>query len=213
MASNKKWRQPLDKWLSYFNRWINQPEPKALMYSSIFFDLRCVYGDISLFKTLQDRIQTMIKNNRIFLAYMAANAQQNKPPLGLFRRFVLESHGAESKSLDMKKRGIMPCTDIARVFALDAGTEVINTKDRLRSAEATGVITQEAAEDLVDSFEFLSMVRLQHQVKNIKNNKEANNYVDPNELSSLERRHLKDAFELISTYQDVLSKKYNQGMM
>lgn len=213
MASNSQWRQPLKQWVSYFNRWVNQPEPKALMYSSIFFDLRCVYGDVSLFKSLQQQVHAMIKNNRIFLAYMAANAQQNKPPLGLFRRFVLESHGAENKALDMKKRGIMPCTDIARVFALDAGTEVINTTDRLRSAEAAGIISQEAAEDLVDSFEFLSMVRLQHQVKNIKLGQAADNYVNPNELSSLERRHLKDAFELISTYQDVLSKKYNQGQM
>ncbi len=213
MASNEKWRQPLKTWKAYFNHWINSPEPMALMYSSIFFDLRCVYGDSGLFKGLQQAVQHMIKSNRIFLAFMAANAQQNKPPLGLFRRFVLEKQGAENKALDMKKRGIMPCTDIARVFALDAGTEVINTHDRLRSAESAGIISSEAAEDLIDSYELLSLVRLKHQVKNIKQGKQADNYVDPNELSSLERRHLKDAFELISTYQEVLSKKYNQGQM
>lgn len=213
MATNKKWRQPLKTWKSYFNRWINSPEPKALMYSSIFFDLRCIYGDQQLFDQLHDTVHAMINKNRMFLAFMAANAQQNRPPLGLFRRFVLEKHGAENKSLDIKKRGIMPCTDIARVFALDAGTEVINTQDRIKSAHQAGIISAEAAEDLIDSHEFLSMIRLQHQVKNIKKDQEANNYVDPNELSSLERRHLKDAFELVSTYQEVLSKKYNQGQM
>lgn len=213
MATNDKWRQPFKVWKSYFNHWINSPEPKALMYSSIFFDLRCIYGSKTLFDQLHDSVQKMINKNRMFLAFMAANAQQNRPPLGLFRRFVLEKHGAEKKSLDIKKRGIMPCTDIARVFALDAGTEVINTQDRLRNAYKAGIITEEAAEDMADSHEFLSMVRLQHQVKNIKKGREANNYVAPSELSSLERRHLKDAFELISTYQEVLSKKYNQGQM
>ncbi len=213
MATNKKWRQSLKTWQSYFSQWINTPEPKALMYSSIFFDMRCVHGSQKLFNQLQQSIDAMIKKNRLFLAFMAANAQQNKPPLGIFRRFVLEKHGAENKSLDIKKRGIMPCTDIARVFALDAGTEVINTQDRLNNAQKAGIISAECADDLVDSHEFLNTVRLQHQVKNIKKGRKANNYVDPNELSSLERRHLKDAFELISTYQEVLSKKYNQGQM
>ncbi|MCB1583068.1 MAG: cyclic nucleotide-binding/CBS domain-containing protein [Xanthomonadales bacterium] len=213
MATNDKWRQPIKIWTSYFNRWINTPEPKALMYSSIFFDMRCIYGSQPLFDQLHKKVHKLINENRMFLAFMAANAQQNRPPIGLFRRFVLEKHGAENKSLDIKKRGIMPCTDIARVFALDSGTEVINTQDRLKSAHQAGIISAEAAEDLADSHEFLSMVRLQHQVKNIKKGQEANNYVDPNELSSLERRHLKDAFELISTYQEVLSKKYNQGQM
>ncbi len=213
MASNEKWRQPLAAWKAYFKHWIFSPEPKALMYSSIFFDMRCVYGDQSLLDNLHQSVHQMIKENRMFLAFMASNAQQNKPPLGLFRRFVLEQHGAEKKSLDMKKRGIMPLTDIARVFALDAGTEAINTRDRIKNAHQAGVITDAAADDLIDSFDFLCMVRLQHQVKNIKLGREADNYVDPKVLSSLERRHLKDAFELISTYQEVLSKKYNQGQL
>jgi CBS domain-containing protein len=213
MASNPQWRQPLKQWQRYFEQWITTPEPKALMYSSIFFDLRCVYGDQSLFSQLQQHVSQLTRNNRMFLAFMAANAQQNKPPLGLFRRFVLEQHGAEHKTLDIKKRGIMPCTDIARVFALDAGTEVINTRDRIKRAFEAGIISQEAANDLCDSFEFMSLVRLQHQVKKIRQHQEADNYINPDELSSLERRHLKDAFELVRTYQDVVTQKYNQGQL
>ena len=144
---------------------------------------------------------------------MAANGTQNKPPLGLFRRFVLEKHGSEKKALDMKKRGIMPCTDIARVFALDAGVSQINTRERLRLAHENKIISKVAYRDLTDAYDFLCMVRLKHQALKIKNNQEADNFVEPEELSSLERRHLKDAFEIISTYQDVLSNKYNQGRM
>jgi CBS domain-containing protein len=44
MATNPKWRQPLSVWRGYFDEWINRPEPKALLYSSIFFDLRSLYG-------------------------------------------------------------------------------------------------------------------------------------------------------------------------
>ncbi len=45
MASNPEWRQTESVWQGYFDRWINQPEPKALMLSSIFFDLRVVHGE------------------------------------------------------------------------------------------------------------------------------------------------------------------------
>jgi len=99
------------------------------------------------------------------------------------------------------------------VSALDAGTGVSNTRDLGEAARQAGVIGAEAAEALIDSHDFLCTVRLQHQVNNIKAGKTANNHVNPDELSSLERRHLKDAFELISTYQAVVSQKYNQGQM
>jgi CBS domain-containing protein len=213
MATNNKWRQPYSIWKKYFKKWIYTPEPKALMYSSIFFDLRCIYGDQSLLNKLHKDIHAMIQKNKMFLTFMAANALQNKPPLGLFRRFVLEKHGQEDKALDMKKRGIMPCTDIARVFALDAGVDQINTRDRFRLAYEHKIITKEAKNDLLDAYDFISIVRLKHQAIKIKHGNEADNFVKPDELSSLERRHLKDAFELIRTYQDVLSNKYTQGRM
>ncbi|WP_419595558.1 DUF294 nucleotidyltransferase-like domain-containing protein [Thiolapillus sp.] len=44
MASNPKWRQTVSTWQGYFEKWIEQPEPMALMLSSIFFDLRVIHG-------------------------------------------------------------------------------------------------------------------------------------------------------------------------
>ena len=38
MASNPKWRQPLDRWKAYFADWMTVPEQKALMHANIFFD-------------------------------------------------------------------------------------------------------------------------------------------------------------------------------
>jgi CBS domain-containing protein len=213
MASNAQWRQSYSVWKSYFKKWIHTPEPQALMYSSIFFDLRCIYGDQNLLDNLHNEVHSMIQQNKMFLTFMAVNALQNKPPLGLFRRFVLEKHGQEAKALDMKKRGIMPCTDIARVFALDAGINQINTRDRIRLAFEKNIITKAAKNDLLDAYDFISIVRLKHQANKIKGGKVADNYVNPEELSSLERRHLKDAFELIRTYQEILANKYTQGRM
>ena len=67
--------------------------------------------------------------------------------------------------------------------------------------------------DLIDAFEFLSMVRIKHQAKQINHSVEPNNYLPPDELSSLEKRHLKDTFEVIRTYQNALELSYQAGML
>ena len=48
MALNVKWRVSLAKWKRHFDQWIDEPEPKSVMHSSIFFDMRCVHGDSEL---------------------------------------------------------------------------------------------------------------------------------------------------------------------
>ena len=211
MATTKKWRQPLSVWRGYFNHWINSPEQKALMYSSIFFDLRCVYGDQSLLETLRQEVLKQSHGNTIFLAHMASNALQFHPPLGLFRRFVLEKGGIEEKALNMKKRGVVPIADLARVYALAAGVSALNTQDRLEAAADAGTLSPSGKADLLDAFEFIGIVRLEHQAAQIEAGKAADNFVSPEQLSSLERRHLKDAFEVVRTIQASMLQTFQAG--
>jgi CBS domain-containing protein len=211
MATTDKWRQPLSVWRGYFNQWINSPEQKALMYASIFFDLRCIYGDPHLLKTLRQDVLKQSRGNTIFLAHMAHNALQFHPPLGLFRRFVLEKGGVEEKALNMKKRGVVPITDLARVYALASGADALNTQDRLEAAAEAGAISQSGKSDLLDAFEFISIVRLEHQAAQIKQGETADNFVPPEQLSSLERRHLKDAFDVVRTLQSSMSQTFQAG--
>jgi CBS domain-containing protein len=211
MATNDQWRQPLAVWRGYFETWINKPEAKALMYASIFFDLRCLHGDESLLTDLQEEILKKTKASTLFQAFMASNALSHRPPLGFFRGFVLdkEKDGSDEKGMDMKKRGVVPVIDLARVFALAGGLSPINTWERLDAIADEGVLLSQASvNDLRDAFEFISMVRLQHQAKQIEKGQSPNNYVPPEELSALERRHLKDAFEVIATTQTIMASRY-----
>ncbi len=211
MASNPKWRQPLAVWRSYFNKWIFNPQPKALMYASIFFDLQCVRGDAGLLESLQSEVLKKTRGNSIFLAYMTANALQFHPPLGIFKQFVLEKGGAEKKALNMKKRGIVPITDLARVYALSAGINALNTQDRLEAAGKAGVLSRSGMADLRDALEFIASVRLQHQSQQIRAGKTPDNFVPPEQLSSLERRHLKDAFDVVNTIQTAMESSNQTG--
>lgn len=208
MATNSKWRQPQKVWQGYFNKWINEPEPMALMHASIFFDLRCVFGKKSLLKEVQDDMLLKTKDNSIFLSHLARNALKFKPPIGLFRHFVMEDDGHEDKALNLKKRGVVPIIDLARVFALSAGVSVINTQDRLQAASVAGVLSKDGMGDVRDALEFISTVRLQQQSIQSRQSREVDNYVSPEILSPLERRHLKDAFDVVRTMQAILEQHY-----
>lgn len=208
MATNPQWRKPLKVWMGYFDRWIQSPEPKSVMLSSIFFDLRPVKGSIELFTPLQQNILKKSQENRIFLAYMMANAMSHRPPLGFFRQFVLERGGEHDDTLDLKHRGIVPITDMARVLALSLGKEPVNTVERLRACAGTNVLSADMAENLEDALEFIASLRIQHQAQQIKRGQKADNYVPPGELSELEREHLKHAFRVIQTMQESMVKRF-----
>jgi len=207
MATNPKWRQPLDAWKDYFDRWILTPEPMALMLSSIWFDLRPVHGDFSLFETLQEYVLPKAQSSQFFLAYMMSNAMQHRPPLGFFRQFVLVHDGQHDDTLDLKHTGIVPVTDIARVLALSGGISDVNTLKRLRAAAEKGLMSEEMAENLEDALELIAGLRVRHQAGQIARGEPADNFLDPDELSSLERGHLKDAFRVIQTQQEVMIKR------
>ena len=211
MARNPKWRQTLRIWKKYFNTWIQRPEPMALMLSSVFFDLRPVHDPEGLFEEIHDQVLNLSKDNRIFIAYMAANAVKNRPPLGFFRNFVLIQGGEHDHTFNIKHRGIVPIIDLARVYALSSGITETNTLERLRTAAGINALSKDGAANLSDAVEFVGTLRVRHQAGQLRRGEKADNFLSPDELSPLERGHLKDAFLLINAMQESLAQRYQTG--
>ncbi|MDG1732195.1 MAG: putative nucleotidyltransferase substrate binding domain-containing protein [Thalassotalea sp.] len=209
MATNPKWRQPAKVWAQYFDKWINQPEPLALMNGSIFFDLNTVCGDESLLAGVREKMLLKTQTNTLFIAHLSGNALKLRPPLGFFRDFVLVSNGKNKKALDLKHNGIAPIVDLARIYALSEGIEVVNTIDRLRQAAGTPSLSSKSAANLIDAYEFLGMLRVEHQARQLQANIDPDNYLLPKEISRLEREHLKDAFKVIKTMQSSRQTTYS----
>ncbi|MEE4245432.1 MAG: DUF294 nucleotidyltransferase-like domain-containing protein, partial [Kangiellaceae bacterium] len=211
MASNPKWCVSLDKWQDYFADWIESPEPKALMHASIFFDLRAIYGDFSLLETLQNDIMKRVKSNSIFLALLTQNALKTEVPIGFFKQFLLEKNGDQVPALDLKHKGLAPIVDIARIYALASGISAINTHDRLQSIDSR-LLSKEDAKALLDCYRFVARIRYQHQLRCWQHGKQADNYVIPEQLSSLQRQQLKDAFNIVADSQAGLRMKFARGL-
>ncbi|MBD5770483.1 DUF294 nucleotidyltransferase-like domain-containing protein [Marinomonas colpomeniae] len=208
MASNPRWRQPLSVWKENFSDWIQQPKAEALLRLSIFFDLRGVYGDKVLAKQLNQHIRKEAKQHTGFLTFLARNANQRKPPLGFFRQFVLDGEGKQSRTFNLKERGIAPIIDIVRVHALACGSDKLNTLERIEDIEAAGLLPDGRAKDLALALEMIGIVRIRHQKDQIEAGEQPNNHVNPENLSSFEKRHLRDAFHIVARQQEFIKFRY-----
>lgn len=208
MAMTDTWRQPRQRWRQYFRDWILEPDPKALMLTCVFFDLRVVAGSGALVDTLRREVLESTRSNGIFLAHMAANALSRGPPLGWFGRITTARTGAQRGKVDLKHLGIVPIVDLARVYALAGANPAVNTSHRLEFAARSHEVSEQSARDLRDALEFLSAVRIRHQVRQIDAGTPADNFLELGELSNFERTQLKDAFSVVRALQDVLEQRY-----
>ena len=212
MASNVQWRQPLGSWLGYVDRWTRSPTPDALMRASIFFDLRAIHGDATLASRLQARMLERAASNTIFLAALAANALDASPPLGVFRRFVVERNGEQRDSLDIKKRGVLIATDSARLHALAHGIAAVNTDERLEALARGGHMAMSDSRNLVDALHVMQQLRVQHQAAQAAAGGTPDNFIRPGDLPKLAREQLRDAFTILDGAQSALRQAYRAGL-
>ena len=212
MAVNDKWRQPLSVWQSTVDKWTVSPTPHAVMHTSIFFDLRSIYGDKTLCENLQKHMLSKASGNSIFLAALAQNVLGSEPPMGVFRRFVVERNGEHAAELDLKKRGILPIIDLVRLHSLANSITEVNTIDRLQALVKCKAMTIEDSRNMQDALRVIMQLRTQHQATQITKGNQPNNYIDPHNLSKIMRKQIKDAFSIVMDAQQAVKLNYRQGM-
>lgn len=211
MATNPRWRQPRNVWQGYFRDWIAHPSPEAQMLASVMFDLRAIGGDAGLLADLQQDTLQMSAKNSIFVAHMVANSLKHRPPLGLIGGFATIRSGEHRHHIDMKHNGVVPVTDLARVYALQGRLTAVNTRARLQDAEARGVISGAGARELIAAYDLIQTVRLDNQADLIRAGRRPDNYLSPSDLPDLDRSHLRDAFVVVRGMQSALG--HGKGML
>ena len=211
MATNKKWRQPLNVWEQYFTQWIEKPTPETLLNSAIFFDLDGVWGKKVWAEKLNRLIRQKAHKNSRFLACMARNALLRTPPLGFFKDFVMETDGRQTNSINMKRRGTAPIADLIRVHALSVGAKGRNSFSRLNDVIDAKILPPGRGADLRDALEFIAMVRIRHQAFDLEMNRVPDNDIEPEYLSDFERKNLRDAFQILSDAQKYMKYRYQPG--
>jgi CBS domain-containing protein len=208
MASNPKWCLSLEEWKRAFSSWISGGTPESLLHASIFFDFRSLYGAQHLAEDLRGWLARVASDNSRFLHMMAANALNNKPPLGVVRDFVV----GKGNTLDLKLNGITPFVDAARIFGLAAGVTHTNTIQRLRLSAAKVNLHKSEVDAWIDALLFIQVLRLRHHDEESElgmSDTALDNRIDPERLNELDRRILKEAFRQARKLQARLALEYH----
>jgi len=213
MADNPRWNQPLAAWRELFTRWITNPNPEALLKATILFDFRGLAGTLSLAEELRAHLNLTLRNKNVFFARLAGTVTQHRPPLGFFGSFSVDTKGDHKDQLNLKINALGPIVNIARLCALEAGISETGTLDRLTVLRPNHPLLGRYGEELGHAFEFLSLLRIQHQYEQIQAGGPGDNFINPESLSTYEKKSLKDAFRLVSRVQDLIIEQYRPGLV
>ncbi|WP_397451020.1 putative nucleotidyltransferase substrate binding domain-containing protein [Pseudomonas sp. NA-150] len=208
MAGNPDLCLSRAEWARRFSAFIREATPENLLASSIYFDLRVVWGDEHSADQLRRGILDQVADNRLFQRMMADNALRQRPPVGRFREFVLPRKGSEKATLDLKVQGLTPFVDGARLLALANGIEANNTLERLRQLVDKEVIEPLDGAAYEEAYHFIQQTRMQQHQLQSRQNLPYSNRVDPELLNHLDRRILRESLRQAQRLQSSLTLRY-----
>ena len=146
------------------------------------------------------------------LRMLARFALSFRPPTGFLRDFVVEHSGERRGQLDLKHGGLIPIVDLARWAGMAAGLASASTLERLRAAEAAGTMESAEAQTLMEAFGFISSLRLDHQVEQLRRGEAPDDFIAPTTLNPLARSYLREAFRAVASVQANLSAELSLGV-
>lgn len=209
MAGNAELCLSRQEWSRRFSKIIRDASPENLLYSSVFFDMRAIWGPLEGSLALYRELLSMIQGNGMFQRMLAQSAVQNKPPLGgLFRDFALDKKGIEKDTLDLKNKGLAPFVDGVRVLALSHGIENSNTLERIRQLVSKGVIERLDGDAYAEAYHFIQLIRMQQHQQQARSELAYSNRIYPDELNHLDRRILRESFRQAQRLQTSLTFRY-----
>jgi CBS domain-containing protein len=214
-AANPIFARSLASWHRAARSLAEDPtQEKALILVSVLADSRPVWssGPVGggalggLWEARPDQDQAGL------LRMLARFALSFRPPTGFLRDFVVEHSGERRGQLDLKHGGLIPIVDLARWAGMAAGLASASTLERLRAAAAAGTMESAEAQTLTEAFGFISSLRLDHQVEQLRRGEAPDDFIAPKTLNPLARSYLREAFRAVASVQANLSAELSLGV-
>jgi len=226
MLDNPDWRRSRDAWLDLADTIADRPDAEGVVTASLLADLRPLHAphgpasgmnedgsgsggaNPELGRELRHDMDARFRGSALLLKYMAREAVRFTPPLGLFRGFSMKKDAQGRGSVDVKRGGVFPITQGAKVLALQHGLPETGTLERLEALARAGVLNRPMAEGLSEACAFLQTLRMRAQAAALGRGETPANAVLPDELNKLEAERLRTAFKLVAEFQALLSSTF-----
>jgi PAS domain S-box-containing protein len=182
MAGNRRWCQPVSVWKEYFKEWVENSDPESILDTSVFFDLRYVYGDRSIVDELKHEISRVTDSRAVFYTHLAQSVLRHKPI----------AYSDKQETIDLKK-ALMPVVGFARVYALRNNVDETNTIYRLKGIIGQEKISSSFVEEIIEAYQYIMCLRFRLQSRKILSNEKADNLLRTDELTNVEKAALKAA--------------------
>lgn len=208
MASNPELCLSLQEWQDKFSQLMNNPSPRHLLESSIYFDLRHLWGEGDAFEQLRAFLRQECVTHTRFQRALARVAVLNKPPAVDHLRSILGATLGTRTSVDLKYQGINPFVNGVRVLALTIGCQDSNTHARIQFLRRKGVFSSADARGYSQAFNYLQLLRMQQHQEQRVTDQPFSNHVEPSRLDPIDNRMLRESLRQARQLQTMIKLRY-----
>ncbi len=209
MVSNPYWCRRQKDFKDIIFEWITKPSGDNFMNLAIFYDAMSVSEDREMLNELKEYLFNIGSTSKTFYMHFAKIIMDFNVPLGFFDGFVFDSKDKEhNNELDIKKGGIFIIVQSIRTLSLEHKLMRVNTIKRIKELEEKGEFDKEFASELIEAFKFLLTIKLKSNLEKMHNNETIDNYINPNNLNTMEKDLLKDSFKIVNRLKKKLEHHY-----
>lgn len=209
MVSNPYWRRRQSSFKDLIYELITKPSGDNFMNLAIFYDAMCAAGNRELLKEIKEYMFSICSNSKTFYMHFAKIIMDFEVPLGFFDGFVFDSSDKEHKDeIDIKKGGIFIIVQGIRALSLENRLYRANTLKRIEELSALGKLEEEFASELTEAFNFLCTLKLKSNLSKLDSAQKVDNYINPDNLNTMEKDLLKDSFKIVNKLKKKLEYHY-----
>jgi len=202
MANNPLWCQPISMWYQKIAGWVDRLQPQDIHYLTAFSDFRPIYGA----KGFGDNLKSYVMDNLCFSqrAFKALALEELKydVPIKAFRKTITEPTRIHENEINLKTQACMHVVNCVRIFSMKESIPETATLKRLELLAKRGVIPKQDAEYIEAAYQSLLMFRLKTNLEKLKEGKEPDNFINPNQLTKMQYLALKEALIAVGQLQN-----------
>ena len=188
------WRRDCRAWRERLLDTVTRPQGRDVMLASHYFDLRVVHGDAALFDPIRNEALAAAAGNSRFLGLLGENVLRGAAGVdGLLKRLRGRLIANSEEYTELKKKLLLPVSQLALHYALRGGLVARNTQDRLEAAEQAGTLGRAEAADLSTAYALATQLRLEHLAYCLRQGEALSNSIALARLGPLQRRYLQQA--------------------